>query len=754
MSVKTTSPCEPLFANQLTQTAYYRLPLAPLAVGEATVAEDANDKFLAVFRNRALPGRCVSNICAELDTYPKLFNNAVALNGPNPCLGWRPYNYQSKTHEDRFVSLLYDQVQQRKRNLGAGILRSLLANPYKRLTEAHAKIDAHLGSYHNYGIPNTGRDNNDHVIEKLCSFIVLIFAANRAEWILSDLACGAYSITNTALYDTLGPEVTQYILELTLSPMVILSKDKVETVLTLKKQHPKELENIISLVVMDPLDTVDQKWVQAAKELNVTINDLSQIEALGAKQPIGELPPTANHIQTISFTSGTTGAKPKGAMLSQANACAGISMLASSEPKASPGKNRAFIFLPLTHIYERQTSGFALSAGYYLGFPQFTFDNPKPDAFKDLITDLRLFKPTYFSLVPRILTKFESLVKNTIKQLPDGERQKVEEIVAWKLANQTAEDGNTGAHPEMDSYPPYVALQELVGWEKMDWTQTASAPVAASTLAYLKASLNTGVRQLYGLTETYGAHTNSIPWEANPGTCGSVGITSEQKLRSVTEMGYSIKENKGELLVGGSQVFKGYYYNQKETDKCFDDEGWFHTGDIARIDNKGRLLIIDRVKNFFKLAQGEYISPEKIEGCYLLNNPVLTQLYVHGDSVQLYLVGVCGVDFERGLAFLNDVCGYNKLDMTQHELVDEINKVENKRKFLKVLNDAVGNKLNGFEKLHNVYIELNPLTVERNVVTPTMKIKRGIASKYFGDVFSKLYEVEQSLVLKAREAKI
>lgn len=754
MVVATTSPCEPLFANQLLETAYYRVPLAPLAVGEAVPTTKRTTKHLAVYRNRALPLRTVLCLHPGVDTYAKLFNNSVALNGPNPCLGWRPYDYVQKKHAPEFVLLSYNEVQQKKRNIGAGIIRSLLSNPYKKDTDAHQKIDAHLTRYHTYGVENTGTDNPDHIIEKLASFIVLIFAANRAEWIMTDLACLAYSMTNTALYDTLGPDVTMYILELTKLPIVVLLKDKVETVLTLKKNHPKELENLISLVVMDPLSTVDQQYVNQAKELQVTLHDLLQIEQIGATNPIEELPPSANTLQTISFTSGTTGAKPKGAMLSQANAAAAISGLASTEPKALPGKNKAFIFLPLTHIYERQTSGYALLAGYYLGFPQFTFDNPRPDAFKDLITDLRIFKPTYFSLVPRILTKFESLIKHTVKQLPDPERIKVEEIIAWKLAKQGEADGNTGANPEYDNYPPYVALQELVGWEKMDWTQTASAPVAALTLAYLRAALNTGTRQLYGLTETYGAHTNSIPWEANPGTCGPTMITLEQKMRSVQEMGYDISEGKGELLVGGSQVFKGYYYNQAETDKCFDEEGWFHTGDISRIDDKGRLLIIDRVKNFFKLAQGEYISPEKIEGCYLSLNPLLTQLYVHGNSHKLYLVGVCGVDFERGLQFLNEVCGYNKLDMTQHELVDELNKVENKRKFLKSLNDSVGSKLNGYEKLHNVYIELNPLTVERNVVTPTMKIKRGVASKYFGEVFEKLYEVEQLLVHKAREARL
>lgn len=288
MVVATTSPCDPLFSNQLLETAYYRVPLAPLAVGEAVPAIKPTPQFLAVYRNRALPLRTVLTLHPGVDTYAKLFNNSVALNGPNPCLGWRPYDYDRKTHANEFVLLSYDEVQLKKRAIGAGILRSLLANPYKSDTDAHRKIDAHLTRYPSYGVENTGKDNPDHIIEKLALFIVLIFAANRAEWILTDLACSAYSMTNTALYDTLGPDVTMYILELTKSPVVVLLKDKVATVLELKQKYPKELENVISLVVMDPLTTVDPKWVALAKDLRVTIHDLAQIELIGAANPIDE----------------------------------------------------------------------------------------------------------------------------------------------------------------------------------------------------------------------------------------------------------------------------------------------------------------------------------------------------------------------------------------------------------------------------------------------------------------------------------
>ena len=191
--------------------------------------------------------------------------------------------------------------------------------------------------------------------------------------------------------------------------------------------------------------------------------------------------------------------------------------------------------------------------------------------------------------------------------------------------------------------------REIVGYDNIKWVQTASAPLTSFTLVYLKASLNMGIRQQYGLTESGAAITSTDDYEAKAGSCGTILPTGQLKLRSVKDMGYSIDRLEGEVMLQGPQMFKGYYYNKEETDNSIDEDGWFHSGDIARIDPKtGRVSIIDRVKNFFKMQQGEYVSPEKIENRYLSSNPQITQLYVHGNSLQAYLVGIVGVEYEKG----------------------------------------------------------------------------------------------------------
>lgn len=166
---------------------------------------------------------------------------------------------------------------------------------------------------------------------------------------------------------------------------------------------------------------------------------------------------------------------------------------------------------------------------------------------------------------------------------------------------------------------------------------------------------------------------------------------------------------------------------------------------MARIDSQtGRVYIIDRVKNFFKMAQGEYVSPEKVENVYLSANPLLVQLFVHGNSLQSYLVGIVGIHYELGKQFLREKCGYNV--QGKEDLLQKINETENRIKFLSLINANVGDKVARYEKLHNLHIEFEPLTVQRNVVTPTFKIKRAVASAFFANHIKRMYETEKSLI--------
>lgn len=697
----------------------------------------AIEGYSSIYRNGAFPNRLKEAVHPDLNTLHALFMNTVSASGNSPYLSYRKYDYDTKVSETTPTTISYNEVQRRKLNYGSGLLYLLQNNPYRQphVYPSHGKIDNHLRDYATYD-----KDN--------ISFIISILSPNRYEWVLTDVMSSSYSITNTALYDTLGPESSKYILELTESPVTVASKDQIKDIILLKQKNPQALGTLISIISFDPLfDTFEDIELKGlATKNNIALYDLDQVMKIGEIFPLKELPPNPDTIHTISFTSGTTGANPKGVVLSQRTSCAGITFCLAQIPQQENSK--MFCFLPLTHIYERQTSWAGTSFGACVCFPQ---QNGSP---LTLVEDLKIFKPTSMSNVPRVYTKFEAALKAaTVDSHSVVTAAITKKAIAAKIARQSARDGDPGAHLLYDN-TLISKLRSSLGFDEMAYCITGSAPISPSTIKFMKAALNIGICQGYGLTESFAGMSMTIPYEANPGSCGSTGICVEMRVRELPEMGYHLKDKdgpRGELQLRGPQIFTCYFKNEEETKKALDQDGWFSTGDVAQISNSnGQLKIIDRVKNFFKLSQGEYVTPEKVENIYLSNNSLMTQCYAHGDSFQSFLVGIIGVDPVGIKRFLTKQCNVSPLKLsTNEDILKAINRPQNKSKLLNFLNSNVNKKVQGYERLHNIHIEFEPLTIARNVVTPTQKLKRPIASKFFAEQFTAMYD-EGSLIKRSK----
>lgn len=326
--------------------------------------------------------------------------------------------------------------------------------------------------------------------------------------------------------------------------------------------------------------------------------------------------------------------------------------------------------------------------------------------------------------MPRLYNRFSGAIRAATTSQPGVKGALARHIVSTKLANfQDPDAANaTNKHAFYDRIWGRKVASAL-GLDRTRCMVSGSAPLDPSLHNFFRAVIGNTFIQGYGLTETYAQGLAQLEGDLSAGNCGAVTPTVEVCLASVPEMEYLVSDQprpRGELLLRGNTLFSGYYKNDEETKKCMLPGGWFRTGDIAAVDARGRFQIIDRVKNVLKLAQGEYISPERIENVYLSHLSFLSQAYVHGDSMQTFLVAILGVLPETFAPFASKVLG-DTIAATDLQAIAAACKHEKVRAAVLKELDRVGrkNSFAGFERVRNAYLYLEPFTIDNELLTPT-----------------------------------
>eukprot|EP01027_Heterolobosea_sp_BB2_P013813 GEZU01019877.1.p1 GENE.GEZU01019877.1~~GEZU01019877.1.p1 ORF type:complete len:262 (+),score=65.96 GEZU01019877.1:75-860(+) len=224
-----------------------------------------------------------------------------------------------------------------------------------------------------------------------------------------------------------------------------------------------------------------------------------------------------------------------------------------------------------------------------------------------------------------------------------------------------------------------------------------------------------------------------------PLPCGAI------KLVDVPEMNYFVTDTpcpRGEVCFYGTNVFQGYYNDEERTKEAFPDgDGWLHSGDIGMWLPNGTLKIIDRRKNIFKLAQGEYVAPEKLENIYVRSS-LVAQCFVYGDSSRHALVAVVVPDPETVIPWARTNLpaaaeGQNSTEL----MLQQLCKSKELRKAILEEMRAEGKKANlaGFELVHAIHLHPEMFSIENDILTPTFKLKRNVATQRFQEELAKLY---------------
>lgn len=182
----------------------------------------------------------------------------------------------------------------------------------------------------------------------------------------------------------------------------------------------------------------------------------------------------------------------------------------------------------------------------------------------------------------------------------------------------------------------------------------------------------------------------------------------------------------------GANVFSGYFKREDKTSEAFDEDGWFRSGDVAMVYPNGSVRIIDRSKNIFKLSQGEYIAPEKLENIFVLS-PLIAQSMVYGDSLKNCCVAIVVPDPDGVKAWAAE---HHKAGSP----ADLINDPElNKAIVTEMHSLCVKNKCSSLEKPQEIYLTLDAFTVENDILTPTFKLKRNVGKKIYQAQIDAMY---------------
>ena len=553
--------------------------------------------------------------------------------------------------------------------------------------------------------------------------LVGIFAKNSAEWIMTDLACAMSDISSVTLYDTLGKDATEYIINQCKLSTIFMTSDKIKGMLELvKEEKAPTLKNFILF------DEFTEEEAKECEEAGITILEIYRLIDQG-KDLDTKLPnPYRDSIFTICYTSGTTG-NPKGVKLSHINViCPGAALLKVDVVLERTDYHLSY--LPLAHVLERLVCLTLIGRGAKIGFYQ-------GDILK-LKDDLAELKPTIFVSVPRLFNRFY-----------DGMMAKVAALTGMKAKLANFAINRKLSKLEKSGDPTHMIYDRLVFNKFKDaiggnvrFMITGSAPISKDVINFLKIAFCCPFYEGYGQTETAGGSCLTFSEDGESGHVGGVLPQHELKLVDIPEMDYLTTDTdeegnslpRGEVCFKGHSNFQGYFKLPEKTAETIDKDGWIHTGDIGAILPNGALKIIDRKKNIFKLAQGEYIAPEKLENQYIKID-LVKQLFIYGDSLQSILVAIIVPDDDtvRKEAEKRDL-DTSDLDAF-YESEDWLNLV--KERFNDSKKEA---NFTGLEIPKKFFFTRDEFTLENGLMTPTMKVKRNEAKiKYLSEI-KKMYD--------------
>ncbi|MDR1431292.1 MAG: long-chain fatty acid--CoA ligase [Propionibacteriaceae bacterium] len=536
---------------------------------------------------------------------------------------------------------------------------------------------------------------------------VAIICSTRIEWILADLGVNIAGGATTAIYPQTQGEDFEHIV--THSGSVIMFAEDQEQLDKLNGCTPAA-QQVGYVILIDGEVSSGQDRVLSWRQLS----DRGE-KALAAdpdllkrvRQGIN-----GDSLATLVYTSGTTG-MPKGVELTHRGwvyegfAVDRINIINSADTH--------FLWLPLSHVFGKCVA----MAQFAIGFVQAV--DGRVDR---IVQGLGELKPQVMCGAPRIFEKVRSTVMLTSRT---GVKSRIARW-AFSIGRASREHRLAGRKLPIPLRPAYALANALV-FSKLKQKMGGNVELFISGSAKLSAQVQAWfysagilIVEGYGLTETSAISFVTHRQDPRFGTVGPPLPGTQVRIA-----------DDGEVLIKGPGVMRGYHKNPELTREMLTD-GWFHTGDIGRLDDAGHLIITDRKKDLMKTSGGKYVAPAKVETVIAASVPYVSQVVVVGDG-RKYISALMTMDRDNVLNW----AGRHAMTTESYETILASPEF---RESIERGVDSANARLERWETVKRFAILPTEFSVDDGGVTPSMKIRRASIAKTYADVVDSLYEEE------------
>ena len=541
-----------------------------------------------------------------------------------------------------------------------------------------------------YGLCESGFRRGDKIIT---------VSANRPEWNFTDMGMSMLGVVHVPVFTSLSATEYEYIIRNSGARMIIISDKKLcrtlEPALTATGHS-------CPAFTFDKIDGA-ANWLDIVeKGRNCSAETKQQVEEI--KKLI-----KPDDFATLIYTSGTTG-KPKGVMLSHRNMVSNF-ISAASVFNLKP-TDKYLSILPLCHVggrlgnYQTQFSGTSI---YYA------------ESMGTISINMKEIKPDGFDAVPRVLEKFYDVIISKGKSLTG-----IKKSLFFRAVNLGLNYQPFGENGWL--YERKLRIADKLIFSKWREALGGNVRIVGCGGASLQPRLErvfwaAGIKiiNMYGLTETSPIITINRT-EKGKVKLGSVGMTIEGVEVKITD--------DGEILCKGPNVMLGYYNDPELTASVFDEEGWLHTGDIGHIEEGKFLMVTDRKKEIFKLSNGKFIAPQRVENIFK-ESPAIDQIMVIGEH-EKFASALISPNFK----YFEDWKTSRKVNYSSN---DELITLPEVLQFFSSEVNKMNKRLSPPERINRFRLvkdEWSPATGE---LSPTLKLRRKFIHEKYSEVVEQVY---------------